>query len=205
MTANHRDIIVMGASAGGVEALCKVLSDLPPDLPAAVFVVMHVAAWHDSYLPAILSRCSSLRAVHPKSGDAIRHGLIYVAPPDHHLLLDSGDRVQLWRGPRENNCRPSINATFRSAAVTFGQRVTGVVLSGSLDDGTTGLWWVKQMGGVAVVQDPADAQFAQMPESALAHVTADYVLSAAEIGPVLDNLARAVPLSVEPRDEGRPK
>lgn len=190
MLNGARDIIVIGASAGGVPALCAVASSLPSDLPASIFVVMHIPAWQDSALPAILSRCSVLPAVHPKSGDPIEPGRIYVAPPNRHLLIDSDNKIMLWHGPKENDSRPSINALFRSAAVAFGPRVTGVVLTGSLDDGTAGLWWIKRMGGVAVVQDPADAEFAQMPEAALSHVAADYILPIGQIGPVVSELAR---------------
>lgn len=152
MTASAREIIVIGASAGGVEALRTVVSALPSDMPAAIFIVMHIPAWHESALPPILSRCSSIPAVHPRSGDPVEHSRIYVAPPDQHLIMDSSNQVQLWHGPKENGFRPSINALFRSAAVTFGARVTGVVLTGGLDDGATGLWWIKRMGGAVVVQ-----------------------------------------------------
>lgn len=190
MTGNVRDIIVIGASAGGVEALCAVVSALPQDLPAAVFVAMHVPAWHDSMLPAILSKCSPLSVAHAKSGDLIEHGRIYVAPPDQHLLIDSEKHVLLWHGPKENAFRPSINALFRSAAVTFGARVSGVILTGKLDDGVTGLWWIKRMGGAVVVQDPWGAKFPDMPHNALSHVPADYVAKLAEIGPILNELAR---------------
>lgn len=138
MTPPPRDIIVIGASAGGVQALREVVYTLPSYLKAAVFIVMHVPAWRHSDLPQILSRSSGLRAMHPQSGDPIRHGVIYVAPPDQHLVVDSATQVELWRGPKENGCRPFINALFRSAAVTFGPSVTGVVLTGTLDDGTTG-------------------------------------------------------------------
>jgi chemotaxis response regulator CheB len=198
-----RDIIVIGASAGGVEALCAVMAGLPADLPAAVFVVMHMTPWHKSALPRILSRCGPLPAVHPDSGAQIEHGRIFVAPPDQHLLI--GDHaVELWHGPRENNSRPSINALFRSAAVAYGPRVAGVILTGALEDGTTGLWWIKRMKGVAVVQDPADAQFRQMPETALSHVPADFVAPAAELGKILSDLARGVRRTKE-RNEELPK
>jgi two-component system chemotaxis response regulator CheB len=203
MTADGHDIIVIGASAGGVEALCAVLAALSPDLPAAVFAVMHIPAWRPSALPAILSRCSPLHAVHPESGDPIQRGHIYLAPPDRHLLIDSENHVQLWHGPKENGCRPSINALFRSAAVTFGARVTGVILTGSLDDGTTGLWWIKRMGGAVVIQDPTEAEFASMPQNALSHVPADYVAKLAEIGPILTELARPVSSRRSERSEGR--
>jgi two-component system chemotaxis response regulator CheB len=137
-----------------------------------------------------------------QSPASIEHGRIYVAPPDYHLLLDSEHKIQLWRGPKENNVRPSINALFRSAAVAFGPRVTGVILTGSLDDGTTGLWWIKRMGGVAIVQDPAEAQFPQMPRNALLHVTADYIARIAEIGRIVQELSRAAPWTSKAERKG---
>jgi len=133
------------------------------------------------------------------SGDPIQHRRIYVAPPDQHLLINSGDRVELWRGPKENNVRPSINALFRSAAVAYGSRVVGVILTGALEDGATGLWWVKRMGGLVVVQDPAEAEFGQMPQMALNHVPADHVAPSSGVGSILTGLVRgASRLSSEP-------
>jgi two-component system chemotaxis response regulator CheB len=126
--------------------------------------------------------------VHPEHGQLIQPGYIYVAPPDFHLLIESS-RVQLWRGPRENRQRPSVNVLFRSAAVAYGPRVIGVILSGTLDDGATGLWWVKKHGGVAVVQTPSDAEFEGMPITALEHVDVNEVIPAREIGPYLADLA----------------
>ena len=189
MRSASQDLIVIGASAGGIEPLCGVLSSLPPDFPAAVFVVMHIPAWRDSFLPAILSRCCRLPTIHPLETQTLKHGRVYVAPPDHHLVLEPDEQIKLSHGPKENNFRPSINVLFRSAAVAYGPRVAGVVLSGALDDGTTGLWWIKRMGGKAVVQQPADARFRQMPDAALAHVAADYVAPASEIGHILTDLA----------------
>src|SRR5215475_7486358 len=139
---------------------------------------MHIPPWRDSDLPKILEHSGPVPAIHPNPGDVIEKGKLYIAPPDQHLLIDSVGKIQLWRGPKENNFRPSINALFRSAAVAYGPRVIGVILSGSLDDGVTGLWWVKRMGGLAVVQDPAEARFNQMPRMALWHVPADYVTAA---------------------------
>lgn len=182
------DIIVVGASAGGVEALVKVVGMLPADLPAAVFVVLHIPAQSPSLLPEILNRAGPLPAVHPKHGEAIQHGQIYVAPPDEHLLVGSG-HVHVVRGPKENRHRPAVDPLFRSAAVTYGPRVVGVILTGSLDDGTAGLLAVKRRGGVAVVQDPDDALYSSMPRSALAHVDVDYSLPLENIGPLLVELA----------------
>ncbi len=205
MTAtNTHDIIVIGASAGGIEALCAVVSALPRDLYAAIFVAMHVPAWRHSALPEILSRCGPLPAVHPKSGETFVHGRIYVAPPDYHMLINPGDTIELWRGPRENNFRPAINTLFRSAAVSYGRRVTGVILTGNLEDGAAGLWWIKRMEGVSVIQDPQDAEFAQMPRTALWHVPADHVVKLAELGPTLAKLANGTRrISVQDPESGR--
>jgi two-component system chemotaxis response regulator CheB len=183
------DIIVIGASAGGVEAISQVIRDLPADLPAAIFVVLHLPPQAPSLLPHILTRRGDLPAVHPADGDAIRQGQIYVAPPDQHLLVKKG-RVRVIRGPHENRHRPAVDPLFRSAALAYGARVIGVVLSGVLDDGTAGLLAVKQRGGIAVVQSPEDALYIGMPASAIENVVVDHVLPAAEIGGLLDRMAR---------------
>ncbi len=182
------DIIVVGASAGGVEALKELVAHLPPDLPAVVFVVVHVPAYHTSAMPNILTRASPLEAVHPQDGETIQPGCIYVAPPDQHLLINNG-HIHLSRGPRENGHRPAIDPLFRSAANAYGPRVVGVILSGMLDDGSLGLATVKGRGGVAIVQDPADALYSDMPNNAIRNVPVDYILPLHEIGPLLARLA----------------
>ncbi len=182
------DIIVVGASAGGVEALVKVVSSLPRDLSASLFVVLHLPAESSSSLPTILSRAGRLRAVHPQDCSPIVPRMIYVAPPDHHLMLEH-DIVRVVRGPKENRHRPAIDPLFRSAALAYGPRVTGVVLTGALDDGTAGLLAIKRHDGIAIVQDPHEALFAGMPRSALAHVQVDYVLPLVDIGQQLTQLA----------------
>jgi two-component system chemotaxis response regulator CheB len=183
-----RDVIVVGASAGGIHALRGVLSGLPADLPAAVLAVVHIPPHSRSALPMILSDAGPLPAKSAEDGEPLGKGTIYVAPPDRHLLVERG-RMRLTRGPRENRVRPCIDTLFRSAAVDLGPRVVGVVLSGALDDGTAGLWAVKDRGGVAIVQKPAEAEYPDMPESALANVEVDHVLPVSEIGPRVAALA----------------
>jgi len=183
------DIIVIGASSGGIEALTEVAARLPEDIPAALFVVVHVAPRSVSVLPEILNRTGPLTAAHARDNEKIKSGRIYVAPPDFHMLVTNG-AIRLVRGPKENNTRPAIDPTFRTAARNYGARVVGVILSGALDDGASGLRAIKERGGLAVVQDPLDALFPDMPQNALAAVAVDHVLPMAEIAPLLDRLAR---------------
>ena len=180
-------IVVVGASAGGVEALADLAASLPGDLHAAVFVVLHLPATGTSALPEILGRHGPLPASHVRDGEPIQPGQIYVAPPDHHVLLRTG-HVHLSRGPRENGHRPAVDPLFRSAAREYATRVVGVVLSGALEDGTGGLLAIKSRGGIAVVQDPADALYPGMPGNALQHVEVDHVLPAAAMGELLARL-----------------
>src|SRR5439155_14810652 len=182
------DIVVVGASAGGVEALATLVSTLPPKLPAAIFVVLHISAHSPSFVSDILSRSGLLEAVQASDGMEIKHGRIYVAPPDHHMLVERGN-VRVVRGPKENRHRPAVDPLFRSAAEAYGPRVVGVVLTGGLDDGTAGLLAVKRRGGIAVVQDPEEALYSSMPLSALTHVEVDYRLPLSGIGPLLVRLA----------------
>jgi two-component system, chemotaxis family, protein-glutamate methylesterase/glutaminase len=184
-----RDIVVVGASAGGMDALLKLVAALPRDFPAALFIVWHMAPGVPSVLPEVLGRAGPLRAANPADGDPIEPGRIYVAPNDHHLLLER-DYVRVSRGPKENRFRPAIDPLFRSAAYVFNTRAIGVVLSGALDDGTSGLWTIKLRGGVAIAQDPADARHRSMPLSALQNVQVDHKLPAAAIGELLGSLVR---------------
>jgi two-component system chemotaxis response regulator CheB len=193
-----RDIVVVGASSGGVEALIELVSGLPEELPAALFVLVHLSPESPSVLPKILDRSGPLKAVECEDGARIRPGHIYVACPDRHLLTENG-HVRLVRGPKENRHRPAADALFRSAAVAYGSRVMGVVLTGALNDGTVGLRDIKRRGGVAVVQDPDDALFSGMPRSALEHVKVDYCLPLSEIPPLL---ARVVREEVPAEEEG---
>jgi two-component system chemotaxis response regulator CheB len=185
--ATH-DIAVIGASAGGVEALIRLAGDLQQDLPMAVFAVVHYPEGTPSVLPRLLDRAGPLGATRPRDGDPIEYGRIYVAAPGSHLQVEKG-RIKLIRGPKENHHRPAIDPLFRTAALAYGSRVVGVVLSGADGDGTAGLHAVKQSGGVVVVQDPEEALFARMPEGALEYVEVDYCLPLDEIAALLSRLA----------------
>lgn len=181
------DIVVIGASAGGVEPTISIIRNLPANLPAAIFVVIHIPPHAPSHLPRILSRVSPLTCQHARDGDPILPGHVYVAPPDLHVLIER-DHMRVVRGPKENRSRPAIDPLFRTAARSYGPQVIGVVLSGALNDGTAGLLAIKRRGGIAVVQDPADAIVSMMPESALEYVHEDYCLPAGQIAPLLDLL-----------------
>jgi two-component system chemotaxis response regulator CheB len=183
-----RDTIVIGASAGGVQALTHLVSALPADLPAAVFIVLHVSANAPSFLPEILQRETNLKVSHGVDGERIERGRIYVAPPDLHLLIED-DHLKLVRGPKENLHRPSIDALFRSAARWAGPRVIGVVLTGARDDGKAGMHAIKHRGGIAVVQDPSEAAFRSMPMSVMQEIRVDYSMTLREIGPLLYELS----------------
>jgi two-component system chemotaxis response regulator CheB len=185
----RRDIIVVGGSAGGVEAISRLVGKLPRDFPASVFVTLHFPAQGISVLPRILARAGSMPAEHPTDGETVEHGRIYVAPPDRHLILQPG-HVRLVRGPTENGNRPAIDAMFRAAAVAYGPRVIGVVLTGNLDDGTAGLRAIKRRGGLVVVQSPDDALFTSMPLSAVHNARPNYVLPLDEIPLLLERLVR---------------
>lgn len=182
-----RDIVVIGASAGGVLALKELAGSLPADFKAPIFIVQHIAPYATSMMPAILNHAGPLKAVHPTDGEPIRPGHIYIAPPDHHILVET-DRVLVKKGPKENRFRPSIDALFRSAAYTFGSRVIGVVLTGLLDDGTSGMWSVKRLGGLGIVQQPDDAQYPSMPSSVLEYVDVDHVVPLTELAALLCRL-----------------
>lgn len=180
----ERRVIVIGASAGGVEALSRLVHGLPPDLPAPVFIVLHRPPLRRSYLAEILARAGPLPAIEAEDNVLYDDGHIYVASPDQHLLIDH-ERIHLSRGPSEHHHRPSINALFRSAAAAFGTRAIGVVLTGALDDGTEGLQEIKRHGGIAIVEDPEEAVFPDMPASALARVDVDFVSKLECLGPLL--------------------
>lgn len=183
------DIIVVGTSAGGVGALQTLVGLLPADLPASVFIVLHIAAESPRLLADILNRTGELPCTYAKDEAVIEPGHVYLAPPDRHLLLER-DRMILSRGPKENRHRPAIDTLFRSAAVAYGPRVAGVILTGNLTNGTAGLLAVKEAGGITIVQDPDDALYTGMPSNALKYVPVDYCLLLSEIPDKLVELAR---------------
>lgn len=183
------DIIVLGASSGGVQALPQLIGGLPAGLHAAIFVVLHTGADGPALLPEIVRKISKLRVQHGMDGERILQSRVYIAPPDHHLMVD-GSRIRLTRGPKENRHRPAIDALFRTAAESYRSRVIGVVLTGHLDDGTAGLNSVKTHGGISVVQDPKDATAPGMPESALRNVQVDHCVPLAEMPTLLIRLTK---------------
>jgi two-component system chemotaxis response regulator CheB len=185
----RRDIVVAGASAGGVEALREFVGGLSPEFPAALLVVLHVPTSTSSALAQILDRSGPLPAEIPVDGQQLEAGRIYVAPPDHHLLVRSG-RAALSQGSQENGHRPAVDALFRSAAREFGPRAVGVVLSGTLDDGASGLAAIVRNGGAAAVQEPTDALYAGMPQAALAQVPEAVVAAASALADAVERLVR---------------
>ena len=185
-----RHLIVIGASAGGIEALRELVRGLPSDFPAAIAVVMHTSPQSPGILRDILNTSGPLPAISPPKppeAERLQAGRLYVAPPDFHLLIEPG-MVRTAKGPKENRFRPAIDPLFRSAAQVYGPNAIGVILTGNLDDGTAGLWAIKQLGGTAIVQDPSDALFPSMPQSALDYVNVDYIAPLSDIPPLLVRL-----------------
>lgn len=180
---------MIGASAGGVELALALAERLPAELPAAVFLVIHISPSAESVLPTLLRRRSKLQIAHARNGDHIRHGRIYVAPPDQHLYVRRG-RIELTMGPRENGHRPAVDTLFRSAAQSYGPRVVGVVLSGNLDDGATGSIEIHKGGGVVIAQDPEEALYPSMPQSVIDLGMADHIARLDRIATLLAELSR---------------
>ena len=183
------DIIAIGASAGGVEALRDIAARLG-NLPAAVLVVIHISPESSGLLPQILNRSSLWNAVQPEDGTPIERGNIYIAPPDHHMVVESGDRIRIISGPRHNRHRPAIDPLFRSVARFYGPRAIGMILTGFLADGSSGLAMIKNAGGLAIVQDPNDALAPSMPRRALERVHPDYCLPLNEIPAAISHIVR---------------
>jgi two-component system, chemotaxis family, protein-glutamate methylesterase/glutaminase len=181
-----RDTITIGTSAGGVEALPRVLASLEPGFAASIFVVQHLSPNHDPFLVEIVQRGTRLPVCWAEQGERIELGHVYIAPPDHHLTI-AEDHLRLDNGPPEIHSRPSIDRMFRSAA-SRGSRVIGVLLTGMLHDGVDGLREIRKAGGLVIVQDPADAQFPELPTQALRAIKPDYILDLDAIGPALARL-----------------
>jgi len=184
-----RDVIVIGASAGGVQPLKDLLGLLPPDLSATVAIVLHRSPYYETQLPLVLGRHSLLSVLEPADRDPVLSGAVYVAPRDQHMIFDNGC-VRLSRGPREHHTRPAIDPLFRSASERYGSRVVGVLLSGMGSDGVSGLIAIKKAGGVSLVQHPGEAQFETMPCAAIAEDDVDAMLTVDELSVRLAALAR---------------
>jgi two-component system chemotaxis response regulator CheB len=190
MTGHNRHILMIGTSAGGLDALDRLIGQLPKGLPAAIFIVQHMASGNTG--EALTSRLGlhrNFRCRLARDGERFESGRIYIAPPDHHLLVKKRT-LAVIRGARENRYRPAIDPLFRSAAVAHGTQVIGVVLTGMLDDGTAGLAAIKECGGITVVQDPRDAEYPDMPENAVANVKIDHCVPLSEMGALLEKLTQ---------------
>ncbi len=183
----NRDIVAIGTSAGGVEALLYLAERLPTNLPAAILVTIHLPSHRQSVLDELLSRAGPLPAKFATDAEPLRNGHIFIAPPDRHLLVEN-DRLLLGVGPRENNTRPALDPMLRSVAVCCGSRSVGVVLTGTLGDGASGLWAVSRCGGVSVVQHPDDAAFPDMPENALRMIEPDHVARLKDMAALIENI-----------------
>ncbi len=181
----QENIVVIGASAGGVATISNLLNQLPHDLPAAILVVIHLSPQSPGLLPEIMQKHSKLKVIDPKDGDCIRSSHVYIAPPNKHMVIHRDRKIQLIVGPRINRSRPAIDPLFRSAALTYGNSVIGIILSGLLDDGILGLHTVKNYGGTTIVQDPNEAPYPDMPLNALQKVNIDYCLTVKEIAPTI--------------------
>ena len=190
--ASGRDLVVVGASAGGVSAISALLGELPADFPAAILIVLHLAADSGEALPRIFGAVSPLPIRHAEDGLRLAAGEVCVAPADRHLIVEP-EVMRVVRGPRENRFRPAIDPLFRSAAWAYGPRVVGVLLSGMLNDGTAGLWAIRTCGGVTMVQDPRDAKFAEMPQNAVARLPVEHCVPVAEMSRLLDAVVRQPP------------
>lgn len=182
-----KNIVVIGASAGGFEVIKKLFSLLPSDLNAALFIVWHMSAEVRGVLPNVLNRQKKILASNAIDGESISYNRIYVAPPDQHLLLEKGI-IRVTRGPKENRFRPAVDPLFRSAAHHYGSRVIGIILSGALDDGTAGLWTIKNRGGTTIIQDPLEAEVPSMPQNALDAVEIDHCVGIEEMSLLLQKL-----------------
>ncbi len=188
LNENYRNIIVIGASAGGLEAILAVLESVPENLGASIFIVQHIPSYTRSNIDRVIQHHTKLRVLKPEDGAPIEVNTVYIARADRHLMVEPG-RVVVSKGPRENRFRPAVDALFRSAAHAYRERVIGVVLSGALNDGSSGSWTIKRFGGTVIVQDPEEAMFGDMPRETMQYTEVDHVLPAAKIGGVLAKLS----------------
>ncbi|QMU28320.1 chemotaxis protein CheB [Adhaeribacter radiodurans] len=190
MVASGHDIVVIGTSAGGMEALCKLVSQLPADLPAAIFIVQHLSMdSSSSLLVNRLKKHTALKVKVAEHNEVFHHGMVYMVPADRHILLTK-KQILVVKGPRENQFRPAVDPLFRSAAAYHGSKVIGIILTGMMNDGTVGLDAIKRSGGIAIVQDPDEAEYPDMPRNALRSVSADYVVPISEMGKLVHNISR---------------
>jgi two-component system chemotaxis response regulator CheB len=194
-----RRIVVIGASAGGIDVLRTLIANTPDTIPAAICVVLHTSPESPGLLPQILGRTARLRVATAFDRQRLEAGRVYLAPPDRHLLVEPG-RLRVTKGPREHSFRPAIDPLFRSAAQVYGPAAIGVILTGNLDDGVAGLWTIKKLGGTAIVQDPAEALHPSMPSHAVNHVAVDYVVPASEIPSLLASVTTGDTQKIEPAD-----
>jgi two-component system chemotaxis response regulator CheB len=193
-TRNNEDarLVVVGTSAGGLQALSKLIGQLPADFPAPVLVIMHISAdASGNVLKETLNRYQKLECVHAQHGEKAKAGFVYIAPSDHHLMIGEDSLLMVTKGAQENRSRPGIDPLFRSAAVAFGNRAIGIILTGYLDDGTSGMMAIKECGGTCVVQNPIDAEYPDMPSNVINQVKVDYNIPIAEMGDVLAKLVAA--------------
>ncbi len=187
---HSKQIIVIGTSAGGLQALKKLVSQLPENFSVPILIVQHISAnATGSVLLNELQKSSKLKCTQAVNGTSIVPGHIYIAPSDHHLMIDSGKKILITKGAHENRSRPAIDPLFRSAAVEFGNKTIGILLTGYLDDGSAGLLAIQRCGGICIVQDPADAEYPDMPRNALNQMKADYCIPLSEMGGVLNKLS----------------
>jgi len=199
MANNSSRVVVVGSSAGGMEALTRLVAQLPANFPAPVFIVNHMgASTTGKPLIDVLNSAGSVKCSHAEDGEAFKRGRVYLAPSDQHTLVVKG-KMLVTKGARENRYRPAIDPLFRSAAVAYGKGVIGIILTGDLDDGTSGMMAIKRCGGVCIAQDPTDAAHPDMPQSVITHVGADYCVPLAEMGALLEKLVtRKVGASKKP-------
>ncbi|MVN21615.1 chemotaxis protein CheB [Mucilaginibacter arboris] len=195
-------IVVIGTSAGGLHALTTLISQLQQDFPAPILVVQHISADAvGNVLLDGLNKSGKLFCVHAENGMELAPGHLYLAPSDHHLMIDQEGKILVTKGAHENRSRPAIDPLFRSAAVAFGSKLIGILLTGYLDDGTAGLKVIKRCGGICIIQDPKDAEYPDMPRNALNQLEPDYVVPLSEMGSLLEQLVAMAPEASGPVPE----